>query len=122
MEAKLVGALPAGEGWQFEPKWDGFRALVFRDGDEIFIQSRDKKPLNRYFPELLGPLAAALPPGTRTLSLSDAEIREAYLWQGKPLPEWFIRKELAAILAADVAGYSRPPGAGGARKWDGWGR
>src|SRR5438105_6399295 len=53
--------LPSGEGWQFEPKWDGFRTLVFRDGDEILLQSRDEKPMNRYFPELLAPLAAALP-------------------------------------------------------------
>jgi ATP-dependent DNA ligase len=52
MLAKRVGELPSGETWIFEPKWDGFRALVFRDGDEIFIQSRDEKPLNRYFPEL----------------------------------------------------------------------
>ena len=61
MLAKRVGELPEGEGWIFEPKWDGFRALVFRDGDEIFIQSRDEKPLNRYFPELLEPLKAQLP-------------------------------------------------------------
>ncbi len=45
-----------------EPKWDGFRALIFRDGDEIAIQSRDAKPLNRYFPELIEPLRAQLPP------------------------------------------------------------
>ena len=50
MLAKRVGELPAGGDWIFEPKWDGFRALVFRDGDEILIQSRDEKPLNRYFP------------------------------------------------------------------------
>lgn len=61
MLAKRVGELPPGEGWIFEPKWDGFRTLVFRDGDEIFIQSRDEKPLNRYFPELLAPLALQLP-------------------------------------------------------------
>src|SRR5215467_1018788 len=61
MLAKRVDALPAEGDWIFEPKWDGFRALVFRDGDEIFIQSRDEKPLNRYFPELLEPLRAALP-------------------------------------------------------------
>ena len=53
--------LPDGPGWLFEPKWDGFRALVFRDGDEILLQSRDEKPMNRYFPELVAPLAAALP-------------------------------------------------------------
>src|SRR6266516_6823749 len=61
MLAKRVDELPPGEDWIFEPKWDGFRALVFRDQDEILIQSRDEKPLNRYFPELLPPLQAALP-------------------------------------------------------------
>ena len=53
--------VPEGEGWQFEPKWDGFRTLVFRDGGELFLQSRDLKPMNRYFPELLEPLAKRLP-------------------------------------------------------------
>src|SRR5215475_2491174 len=61
MLAKRVGALPEGENWIFEPKWDGFRALVFRDGDEILIQSRDEKPLERYFPELVESLRSALP-------------------------------------------------------------
>src|SRR6266481_3381293 len=61
MLAKRVGELPAGGSWIFEPKWDGFRALVFRDEDEILIQSRDEKPLNRYFPELLEPLRSQLP-------------------------------------------------------------
>src|SRR5262249_33834181 len=61
MLAKRVGELPPEGSWIFEPKWDGFRALVFRDGGEIFIQSRDEKPLNRYFPELLEPLQAQLP-------------------------------------------------------------
>ena len=53
MLAKRVAELPRGGEWIFEPKWDGFRALIFRDGDEVLIQSRDEKPLNRYFPELL---------------------------------------------------------------------
>jgi ATP-dependent DNA ligase len=61
MLSSAADALPDGDGWQFEPKWDGFRTLVFRDGDEILLQSRDEKPMNRYFPELLAPLAAALP-------------------------------------------------------------
>src|SRR5499426_1712532 len=61
MLAKRVSELPASGDWIFEPKWDGFRALVFRDGDEIFIQSRDEKPLDRYFPELLEPLRSSLP-------------------------------------------------------------
>src|SRR5690348_10649311 len=61
MLAKRVSELPTGGNWIFEPKWDGFRALVFRDGDEILVQSRDEKPLDRYFPELLDPLRSALP-------------------------------------------------------------
>jgi ATP-dependent DNA ligase len=61
MLSKRVAELPAGGNWIFEPKWDGFRALVFRDGDEILIQSRDEKSLNRYFPELLEPLRLQLP-------------------------------------------------------------
>jgi len=54
-------SLQEGDGWLFEPKWDGFRTLVFRDGDEFLLQSRDSKPMNRYFPELIAPLTAALP-------------------------------------------------------------
>jgi ATP-dependent DNA ligase len=61
MLAKRVAELPAGGSWIFEPKWDGFRALVFRDGDEILIQSRDEKSLKRYFPELIEPLQSQLP-------------------------------------------------------------
>jgi ATP-dependent DNA ligase len=61
MLSSAADALPGGEGWQFEPKWDGFRTLVFRDGDEVLLQSRDEKPMNRYFPELVALLAATLP-------------------------------------------------------------
>src|SRR5438874_2317638 len=61
MLSKAAEALPGGDGWLFEPKWDGFRTLVFRDGGEILLQSRDTKPMNRYFPELVAPLTAALP-------------------------------------------------------------
>ena len=66
MLAKSVSDLPQVDerdqaAWIFEPKWDGFRALVFRDGDELLIQSRDEKPLGRYFPELDLPLKSQLP-------------------------------------------------------------
>jgi ATP-dependent DNA ligase len=61
MLSKRVGELPVDGTYIFEPKWDGFRALIFRDGDEILIQSRDGKSLNRYFPELLEPLHSQLP-------------------------------------------------------------
>ena len=61
MLARPGDTLPLGEGWAYEPKWDGFRALVFRDGGELLVQSRDLRPFNRYFPELEVPLRAALP-------------------------------------------------------------
>jgi ATP-dependent DNA ligase len=61
MLAKLSPQLPDGDGWLFEPKWDGFRALVWKSGDELLIQSRDLKPLGRYFPELEVTLRGALP-------------------------------------------------------------
>ena len=61
MLSKRIERLPVGSEWIFEPKWDGFRALIFRDGGEIFIQSRDEKPLNRYFPDLIEPMRAQLP-------------------------------------------------------------
>ena len=61
MLADLARDLPEGNGWLYEPKWDGFRALVFWDGSELLIQSRDLKPLGRYFPELEAGLKSALP-------------------------------------------------------------
>ena len=61
MLAKLATKIPEGDGWWYEPKWDGFRALVFRDGAEVHLQSRDGKPLNRYFPELAEPLRRYVP-------------------------------------------------------------
>jgi ATP-dependent DNA ligase len=60
MLAKLTDALPSGD-FLYEPKWDGFRALVFKDGDSVYLQSRDAKPFNRYFPELEEPLRRELP-------------------------------------------------------------
>lgn len=63
MLAKLVDAIPGGGGFLFEPKWDGFRAIVFRGTDDVFIQSRDLKPLDRYFPELHDALLDRLPAG-----------------------------------------------------------
>jgi ATP-dependent DNA ligase len=70
MLAKLATALPDGDAWMYEPKWDGFRAIVFRGGGDLYIQSRDLKPLDRYFPELHDALLAALPEG----SVLDGEI------------------------------------------------
>lgn len=61
MLAKLQPEIPRGDGWSYEPKWDGFRAITFRDGDDTHIGSRDGKALERYFPELPGPLRECLP-------------------------------------------------------------
>jgi ATP-dependent DNA ligase len=60
MEAKLVDELPCERGWQFEPKWDGFRCLAFRTGSEVALQAKSGKPLARYFPEVVG-LLQSLP-------------------------------------------------------------
>ena len=70
MLSKRIDELPTAGDWIFEPKWDGFRSLIFRDGGDILIQSRDAKPLNRYFPELVEELLKQLP----TRCVVDGEI------------------------------------------------
>ncbi len=62
MLAKAIDGLPPGDEWLFEPKWDGFRCIVFKDGDEVELGSRNEKPLTRYFPELVTSLQEALLP------------------------------------------------------------
>jgi ATP-dependent DNA ligase len=62
MLAKAAKAIPREDGWLFEPKWDGFRIIIFRDGDDLHLQSRSLKPLLRYFPELKQPCLDMLPP------------------------------------------------------------
>ena len=57
MEARSVEEIPTGGGWQYEPKWDGFRCVAFRDGEQIFLQSKAGQPLARYFPDIVGVLA-----------------------------------------------------------------
>jgi ATP-dependent DNA ligase len=57
MEARSVEEIPTGEEWQYEPKWDGFRCLAFRDGDKIFLQSKNGQPLARYFPDVIADVA-----------------------------------------------------------------
>src|SRR4026209_2388010 len=61
MLAKIAEALPPGGGFLYEPKWDGFRAIVFRGGGDVYNQSRDLRPLDRYFPELHDALIRRLP-------------------------------------------------------------
>jgi ATP-dependent DNA ligase len=61
MEAKSVEQLPSGADWQYEPKWDGFRCIAFRDGDRVDLQSKSGQPLSRYFPELVESLSRLKP-------------------------------------------------------------
>jgi ATP-dependent DNA ligase len=62
MESRSADEIPIGQGWQYEPKWDGFRCIAFRDGDEIYLQSKAGQPLARYFPDIVGALRKL--PGT----------------------------------------------------------
>ena len=61
MLAKAADEIPTGDGWLYEPKWDGFRCIVFRDGEQIELASRNERPFTRYFPELLDPMRQSLP-------------------------------------------------------------
>jgi ATP-dependent DNA ligase len=61
MEARSVDVIPSGAQWQYEPKWDGFRCLAFRDGQRLELQSKSGRPLRRYFPELVEALCALAP-------------------------------------------------------------
>jgi ATP-dependent DNA ligase len=105
MLAKIRSDLPEGRGWVFEPKWDGFRTLIFRDGDELLIQSRDEKPLGRYFPELELPLRDQLPQrcvvdGELVIARGDALDFEALQLRLHPAASRV--KKLAAELPAAV--------------------
>ena len=105
MEALLAAELPAGDGWQFEPKWDGFRCLALRDGDDIRLISRSGKPLGRYFPEVVAMLAKVgeqrfLLDGELILPIGDALSFEALQMRLHPA-ESRIRK-LAAETPAEL--------------------
>ncbi|MFN2543942.1 MAG: ATP-dependent DNA ligase [Actinomycetota bacterium] len=118
MLAKLQPELPRGEGWLYEPKWDGFRAIVFRDGKDVEIQSRDTRPFNRYFPELPpvfldclakrcvvdGEIVLAGPDGldfdSLQLRLHPAESRVRML--SKQIPTSFVAFDLLALGSRDL--------------------
>jgi len=120
MLAKLAEELPAGEGLLYEPKWDGFRAIVFRSASDVFIQSRDLRPLDRYFPELHDAFLAALPPGcvvdgeivivtpsgldfdALQLRLHPAASRVARL--ARETPASFVAFDLLAVGGRDIRG------------------
>jgi ATP-dependent DNA ligase len=118
MLAKLTDALPVGAGFLYEPKWDGFRAIVFRGGSDVYIQSRDLRPLDRYFPELHDIFMEKLPPGcvidgeiviatprgldfdALQLRLHPAASRVAKL--AKEMPASFVGFDLLAIDGRDL--------------------
>ena len=118
MLAKLVDSIPTTNGLLFEPKWDGFRAIVFRSADDIYIQSRDLKPLDRYFPELHDALLERLPPDcvvdgeiviasahgldfdSLQLRLHPAASRVAKL--SKAMPSSFVAFDLLSVEGASI--------------------
>ena len=118
MLAKIAEEIPDGADWLYEPKWDGFRAIVFRGDDDVYIQSRDLKPLDRYFPELHDVLLASLPKGcvldgeivianedgldfdALQMRLHPAASRVAKL--AKECPSSFVAFDLLAIDGRDV--------------------
>jgi ATP-dependent DNA ligase len=104
MLAKPTPEIPIGPGWIYEPKWDGFRALVFRDGGEVYVQSRDLKPLNRYFPELEEPLLAVGGPGARFVL--DGEVVIASPDGGLDFDALLLRIHPAASRVRMLAGQS----------------
>jgi ATP-dependent DNA ligase len=120
MLAKLAGELPPPDGFLFEPKWDGFRAIVFAGADELYIQSRDLRPLDRYFPELHEALRDRLPAGcvidgeiviatakgldfdALQLRLHPAASRVAKL--ARETPAGFVAFDLLAVEGTDLRG------------------
>src|SRR6266480_7544888 len=118
MLAKIAEHVPQSGDFLFEPKWDGFRAIVFRSADDVFIQSRDLRPLDRYFPELHDVLLARLPAGcvidgeiviagpkgldfdALQLRLHPAASRVAKL--AKETPSAFVAFDLLAVGGRDV--------------------
>ena len=118
MLAKLAEALPEGGGFLYEPKWDGFRAIVFRHQSDLFIQSRDLRPLDRYFPELRDALLANLPldcvvdgeiviPTTHGLDFDALQLRlhpaaSRVAKLAKDIPSAFVAFDVLAIDGRDV--------------------
>jgi ATP-dependent DNA ligase len=110
MLAKLANEIPEGDTWLYEPKWDGFRAIVFKDGDKIQTQSRDLKPLDRYFPELDEPFKVNLPEravldGEIVIATNDVLDFDALLLRIHPAAsrvEMLAREKPASFIAWDL--------------------
>ena len=110
MEAQLVNELPEGPKWQYEPKWDGFRCLAFRDGDRVDVMSKAGKPLARYFPDVVEMLLAVdaprfvldgeiVIPVEQSLSFDDLLLR---IHPAKSRVETLVREHPAALIAFDL--------------------
>src|SRR3954465_13024766 len=110
MEAKLVDALPTGAEWQYEPKWDGFRCLAFRDGTRVDLMSKAGKPLARYFPDVVSTMRSLEPsrfvvdgeivvPVDRTLSFDELLLR---IHPAKSRGEKLARERPAALVVFDL--------------------
>lgn len=110
MEAQLVDELPAGDEWQYEPKWDGFRCLVFRDGDRIDLMSKAGKPLARYFPDIVATMQSLcaqrfvvdgeiVVPVDKTLSFDELLLR---IHPARSRVEKLARERPAAFVAFDL--------------------
>ncbi len=118
MLAKPVAELPDG-AFSFEPKWDGFRTIVFRDGDEVELGSRNERPLTRYFPELVAAVKAHLP--ARCVIDGEIVVPEP-CWPPRPRPAW------SPSICWPSGTWTGPASrsAGGAQSWSapspGWGR
>ena len=120
MEARLVDALPAGPGWAYEPKWDGFRCIAYRDGDAVALVSKSGKPLGRYFPEVVAMLAGLkqtrfVLDGELTIATGDSLSFAALQMRLHPAesrirklaaatPATFILFDCLALAKADLAG------------------
>jgi ATP-dependent DNA ligase len=108
MEATPVNDLPAGGGWLFEPKYDGFRCILFRDGDTVDLQSRRERPLGRYFPEIID--------ATRHLPITRFVFDGELIIPDQPFDTLQLRLHPAASRSVAVAAAScpdrrfRPPG------------
>jgi ATP-dependent DNA ligase len=108
--ARPAKELPAREGWRYEPKWDGFRTIVFRDGDDVHLQSRNGKPMNRYFPEII-PDILALPGGKLVLDgelvivvdgIQEFDLLSQRIHPAKSRVDMLAEKTPAAFVAFDL--------------------
>lgn len=121
MLAKTLATIPEGDEWRYEPKWDGFRSIIFRDGDEVEIGSRNTKPLTRYFPEVVEAVKSAFPPksvfdgelvvmdanGKLEFDLLSQRIHPAVSRVGrlsKELPAVFVAFDALAVGGEDLRG------------------